>query len=469
MAWSERGAGGRPPSRQETLWFAIVAALGLLTRLLPGPGTDWGVFALAVALNLVIVGLALWRPARWYVVAPFVYLLAVVLLRQSSHGVSGDTVLALLAVIWLAMFCTRAELMLGLIALAAALLIPYMIYGAPRYPPYALRTTVILVGVSALAGLTIQSLLGRVRASRDQLMGLLSAATETVIYATDAATGAIKQFNEGAERLLGYRAEEVIGKPALTLLHDPEEVARAASQLGTTPRESLVGEASRGGSSTGEWTLIRKDGGRVRLSLTITPERDDDGRIYGFLGIGVDLTQRIRVESELQAERDFSQTVIDSAPSLVMVLDSRGRIERYNRACEQLTGLLERDVIGRFYWDAVLPEPDRAAARIELENAPAQAFPFSAEREWETSAGGRGLIAFSATAIAGPDGAIEHLICTGPISPNCAVQRRARHHAAVAVDGDPRKVGIRGQHEPRDPHAPERGDRDVGCPARTAP
>jgi PAS domain S-box-containing protein len=413
VGWTSRGAGGREPSRQETLWFAAVAAVGLLTVLLPGPSTDWTVFAIGVALNLSIVGLALWRPPHWHVAAPFIYLLVVVVLRQSSNGVSGYTTLVLLSIIWLALFCTRVELMVGLVALAVALLVPYAIYGSPRYPSNSLRSTVTLLGVGTLSGLTIQLLLGRVRASRDRLTALLSAATETVIYATEATTGEITQFNQGAERLLGYRADEVLGKPALTVLHDSDEVARVAAATGTTPPEALVGEAGRGGSSTAEWTLVRKDGERVRLLLTITPERDVDGRIYGFLGIGTDLTERIRVQSELQAERDFSNAVIDSAPSLVMVLDPRGRIERYNHACEQLTGVRESDVLGKYYWDVVLTGATREMARVELQSAPLAAFPFSAEREWETGAGTRGLIAFSAMAITGSDGAIEHIICTG--------------------------------------------------------
>ena len=126
---------------------------------------------------------------------------------------------------------------------------------------------------------------------------------------------------------------------------------------------------------------MRKDGGRVHLSLTITPERNDEGHIDGFLGIGIDLTERIAAQTELLSERDFSTAVIDSAPSLVMVLGPDGRIERFNRACQELTGLPEREVIGRPYWDVVLPAPDRESARLELLNAPVAAFPFSAERE----------------------------------------------------------------------------------------
>jgi PAS domain S-box-containing protein len=435
VGWTLRGAGGREPSREETLWFAAVATVGLLTVVLPGPSTDWTVFAIAVALNLSIVGLSLWRPPGWHVAAPFIYLLVVALLRQSSNGVSGYTTLVLLSIIWLALFCTRAQLIAGLLGLAVALLVPYAVYGSPRYPSNSLRSTVTLLAVGTLSGLTIQLLLERVRSGRDRLTALMSAATETVIYATEAATGTITQFNEGAERVLGYHAEEVIGKPALALLHDPDEVARVAEAAGTTPREALIGEASRGGSSTGEWTLLRKDGKRVRLSLTITPERDIEGSIDGYLGIGIDLTERIRAQAELQVERDFSKAVIDSAPSLVMVLDPKGRIERYNHACEQLTGVREAEVVGRYYWDVVLTGLTRELAKAELQHAPLQAFPFSAEREWETAGGERGLIAFSAMAITGPDDAIEHIICTGSDITELRRSALERDRAlAVAVD-----------------------------------
>ena len=80
------------------------------------------------------------------------------------------------------------------------------------------RSALLILAVAAIAGLSIQRLLGEVRATRDRLSGVLSAATGNAIVATDR-EGTITVFNPGAERMLGYRAEEVVGSatPALFL------------------------------------------------------------------------------------------------------------------------------------------------------------------------------------------------------------------------------------------------------------
>jgi PAS domain-containing protein len=77
---------------------------------------------------------------------------------------------------------------------------------------------------------------------RDQFVGVLEAATQFSIIATDT-TGAITVFNEGASRLLSYQPEEVLGRTP-TFLHDPEELAGRAAELGVpTGFEVLVAAA----------------------------------------------------------------------------------------------------------------------------------------------------------------------------------------------------------------------------------
>ena len=102
------------------------------------------------------------------------------------------------------------------------------------------------------------------RASRDRLSGVLAAATGNAIVATDR-EGTITVFNPGAERMLGYRAEEVVGgaTPALFLTDDIEPTFEAFA----------MALASSGGGETRELTYVRKDGTRLRVSQTLTTER----------------------------------------------------------------------------------------------------------------------------------------------------------------------------------------------------
>jgi signal transduction histidine kinase/ActR/RegA family two-component response regulator len=125
------------------------------------------------------------------------------------------------------------------------------------------------------------------------------------IIATDA-EGIIQLFNVGAERMLGYRAAEVVNKINPSDIHDPAEViARAAAlslELGTTIEpgfQALAFKASRGIEDIYELTYICKDGSRFPAIVSITALHDDYDVILGYLLIGSHNSVRRQVELEL--------------------------------------------------------------------------------------------------------------------------------------------------------------------------
>jgi signal transduction histidine kinase/ActR/RegA family two-component response regulator len=125
------------------------------------------------------------------------------------------------------------------------------------------------------------------------------------IIATDE-NGIIQLFNVGAERMLGYKATEVVNRISPSDIHDPQEVmARAQAlslELGTPIApgfEALAFKASREIEDSYELTYIRKDGSRFPAVVSITALRDDYGDIIGYLLIGTDNSVRKRVETEL--------------------------------------------------------------------------------------------------------------------------------------------------------------------------
>src|SRR3954468_21197367 len=126
------------------------------------------------------------------------------------------------------------------------------------------------------------------------------------IIATDE-KGIIQLFNVGAERVLGYKAEEVVNKISPSDIHDPQEVmARAEAlsrELATTIApgfEALAFKASRGIEDIYELTYICKDGSRFPAVISITALRDDDRLIIGYLLIATDNSARKRVERALK-------------------------------------------------------------------------------------------------------------------------------------------------------------------------
>ncbi len=130
---------------------------------------------------------------------------------------------------------------------------------------------------------------------------------EHSIIATDL-DGRITAFNRGAERLLGYAADELIHKSTPEVIHDKDEVVAYARTLSeelgypVNPGfETFVAKARLGEADEREWTYIRKDGSRVPVLLSVTAIRNDDDSITGYLGVALDITES--KESELQLRK----------------------------------------------------------------------------------------------------------------------------------------------------------------------
>ncbi|RYE72021.1 MAG: PAS domain S-box protein, partial [Oxalobacteraceae bacterium] len=136
------------------------------------------------------------------------------------------------------------------------------------------------------------------------LGNVLRAASEMSVIATDM-NGIITVFNAGAERMLGYSADEMVGCRTPACLHDEEEVAARTAELRTLTGEplddlrTLILTTARDGAEAREWTYVRKDGSRLPVLLTVTPIHDDAGTLLGLLGIGVDISQRKRDDALL--------------------------------------------------------------------------------------------------------------------------------------------------------------------------
>ncbi|WP_223634831.1 GAF domain-containing sensor histidine kinase [Corallococcus sp. EGB] len=118
-------------------------------------------------------------------------------------------------------------------------------------------------------------------------------------------------------------------------------------------------------------------------------------------------------ERALQHERDFSSAVLDTARALVVVLDPEGRIVRFNRACQEMTGYSFEELRGAYFWKRL--QPPEEAARVEANFAVLAAgrgFEQS-ENHWLTRKGERRLISWSSNVLRGESGAIEYVIGTG--------------------------------------------------------
>lgn len=141
-----------------------------------------------------------------------------------------------------------------------------------------------------------------------QLDAVLNAATQVSIIVTDL-HGTITLFNRGAENLLGYSADEVVGRVTPVFIHDPEEVSARAAELAALLGRSVSGFDTfisllgASGYESRIWTYRHKSGAPIKVSLIVTRVNDEHGEQIGYLGVAVDISERERILGQLR-ERD---------------------------------------------------------------------------------------------------------------------------------------------------------------------
>ncbi|MBX3327346.1 MAG: PAS domain S-box protein [Nitrospira sp.] len=187
----------------------------------------------------------------------------------------------------------------------------------PTFPATVLLTRITLQGKTGLQA-TVRNISEQKHAEQvlrdvsEFQKAILDNAGHAIISATP--DGIIRVFNPAAELLLGYSAEELVGKETPAIFHDPQEVmARAqvfSAELGIDLQpgfDVFVEKSRRGLPNTHEWTYMRKDGGRLAVLLTITALRNPEGTITSFLGVASDITTLKVVQQELTLAKEAAE------------------------------------------------------------------------------------------------------------------------------------------------------------------
>lgn len=136
------------------------------------------------------------------------------------------------------------------------------------------------------------------------LISILDSATQVSIIVTDL-NGTITHFNKGAENLLGYKAEEMIGLRTPAIIHVEEEVINRAIEINQKYNvkvegfEVFVFKANKGEYDIREWTYVKKNGIHFSVQLIITAQKNSLGEIIGFIGVATDITKLKEYEIEL--------------------------------------------------------------------------------------------------------------------------------------------------------------------------
>ena len=203
---------------------------------------------------------------------------------------------------------------------------------------------------------------------RASLASVLSAAAGYAIVAIGL-DGEILLANPGTELLLGYRADELIGSAGRFDLVDPAELVARAAELGVEPGlGAFFANVGPGESETREWTMVRKDGGRVPVSLTLSA-MVVDGAVTGYTGIARDISEERRILHELHRTTEQLTEIVRLIPlPLIISRMSDARISVVNAAWLETFGFeRDADVLGRSA--AELELYARAGDRQPISNA----------------------------------------------------------------------------------------------------
>ncbi len=169
-----------------------------------------------------------------------------------------------------------------------------------------------------------------------QLASIVESSDDAIVGKT--LDGKIVSWNAGAERIYGYAASEVVGQPVSILVptEQRDEVPEILERLKKDERIHHY-----------ETVRVRKGGQRINVSVTISPVKDAEGMIIGASAIARDVTERKRVEEELQESESHFRSLVHDAPYGIYRVTLDGRLLQVNPALVKMLGYESQEELMR--------------------------------------------------------------------------------------------------------------------------
>jgi PAS domain S-box-containing protein len=184
------------------------------------------------------------------------------------------------------------------------------------------------------------------RRSEERFRLVVEAVKDCAIFMLDL-SGRITTWSPGAERLKGYRADEIIGRH-FSIFYCPEDLA-----CGKPEMELRV--ASETGRYEDEGRRLRKDGSQFWASVVITAIRDADAKLIGFAKVTRDQTDRRNAEEALRRSEQHSRLLFEFSPDAVLACNQEGQIIEANARIESLFGYGRNELLGQSV-EVLIPE-----------------------------------------------------------------------------------------------------------------
>jgi PAS domain S-box-containing protein len=170
--------------------------------------------------------------------------------------------------------------------------------------------------------------------------------------------GIVQSWNRGAERLLGYTAEEMIGQPITRLepQHRRHEMAKILERMRAGERIEHF-----------ETERVAKDGQIIDVSITVSPIRDETNRIIGVSKVARDISARKRAEAALRASERHLRALVETQVEMVCRFRLDGTILFVNAAYARAQETTAEELIGTNFWHFI-PEAERPSLRHALQS-----------------------------------------------------------------------------------------------------
>ncbi len=243
------------------------------------------------------------------------------------------------------------------------------------------------------------------RTAEGQLGGILQSAMDAIITIDEKQH--ITLFNPAAERMFGCSAAEALGESIDRFL--PERFRDAHRDHVRHFGETEVTNRRMG--ALGSVIGLRADGEEFPVEASISQTSTGGGKLYTV--IMRDITEGQKAQQTLQKERDFITAVLDTAGALVVVLDTDGRILRFNRACEKTTGYTFQEVKEKKVWDFLLLPEETEPVKAIFQALRGGQLSNNHANYWVTKERKRRLITWSNTIMLNNQRDVEYIIGTG--------------------------------------------------------
>lgn len=185
----------------------------------------------------------------------------------------------------------------------------------------------------------------------EELALLIDGASSLAIYMLDE-DGRVAIWNKGAERIKGWKEEEILGSSAATF-YPPEDVANGK------PEADLAFARDHGRFEEKSWRL-RKNGSEFLADVTITPLYDEGGRLRGYGKVLRDITDEKAAERAIEKREAQLNSILATVPDAMVVIDAEGTMLSFSAAAQRMFGYEEAEVLGRNV-SMLMPSPDQEA------------------------------------------------------------------------------------------------------------